>query len=83
MKVYNEEQVKKMLVEFGNYLYSDTRKKSFAIKSSRKSVPMDERLSQVTDADLENFWGNVPETFTACKLCFNGIIQKIRSIFGR
>lgn len=43
---------KKDLVEFGNYLLSEERKESF--KSISKEN-IDERLSKVHHADIENF----------------------------
>lgn len=43
------------LVSFGNYLLSDERKKLFENHPEPTSLSLEERLSQVHHADIENW----------------------------
>lgn len=82
-RVYTEEQVQQLLVAFGNYMMSNTRRKLFEEKDpSAKKTVIQERLLNVTDADLANFMENIPETVSACKICFNNITYKIKTLWG-
>lgn len=60
MRIVNE--VKKITlketVDFGNYLLSNERKERFSAISLDR---LEERLSEVTDADIRNFFGENAE----------------------
>ena len=60
MRIINE--VKKITIkdsiDFGNYLLSDERRKRFEAISLNR---LEERLSEVTDADIRNFFGENAE----------------------
>ena len=47
---------KKDLVKFGEYLLSEKRKKSIEYNYNKEdSIPLEDRLQEVYDADVENF----------------------------
>lgn len=46
---------KKDLVSFGNYLLSDKRRELFYLSLSDNAVPPEERMQQVSHADIENW----------------------------
>ncbi len=60
MRIVNE--VKKITlketIDFGNYLLSKERKEGFSAISLDR---LEERLSEVTDADIRNFFGENTE----------------------
>ena len=51
MKLSDKKQ--KELVSFGQYLLSEKRKKRFA--ETESNIPISERMSKVTDADIANW----------------------------
>jgi hypothetical protein len=51
MKLSDKKQ--KELVSFGQYLLSEKRKKRF--EETESNIPIDERMSKVTDTDIANW----------------------------
>lgn len=51
MKLSDKKQ--KELVSFGQYLLSEKRKKRF--EETESNIPISERMSKVTDADIANW----------------------------
>lgn len=47
-----------LLVKFGNYLFSQERRKLYKYKRF-KGIPLAQRLAQVNHADIENFKENL------------------------
>lgn len=57
-----ENNTEKQLVEFGKYLLSDERKNRIASGySSEDNISLDERLKEVYDADISNFYEANPD----------------------